>query len=93
MNETLIQKIDEMLIYGTRRIKGTNKHIALIDKYYVIGLVENYDKQLQAYKDKEDKLRKILGNYRHHSYPTKEQQYENEDIVNSAYEILNEGGK
>jgi len=59
-----------------------------VDKNAVSLMCKALLQQLQAYKDKEDKLRELLGNYKHYSSPTEKQLYENEDIVNKAYKIL-----
>ena len=52
---------------------------------------KKYDSLLQKYEQLEnnrDKAIEILGQYKHYSTPTEEQNRENEDIVDNAYNIL-----
>ena len=37
-----------------------------------------------------DKIKEILGNYKHYSTPDEKQNAENEEIVDKAYELLGE---
>ena len=48
-------------------------------------LLLSYIEQLE---NNRDKAIKILGNYKHYSTPTEEQNRENEEIVDNAYNIL-----
>ena len=67
----------EMLIDWIDR-PPSNSDLDLIN--YIIGLQNNRDKAIE-----------ILGNYKHYSTPTEEQNRENEDIVDNAYNILKGG--
>ena len=49
------------------------------------------DIQLEDYKSRCEKAIDKLGNYKHYSTPTEEQNRENEDIVDSAFNILQNG--
>ena len=55
-------------------------------------LLWNYIKQLKEQLERSEKARKesmlILGEYRHYTLPTEEQNRENEDIVDKAYNNL-----
>ena len=64
----------EMLIDWIDR-PPSNSDLDLI--YYIIRLQNNRDKAIE-----------ILGQYKHYSTPTEEQNSENEDIVDNAYNIL-----
>lgn len=55
---------------------------------------KKYDSLLQKHKkiqNNRDKAIEILGQYKHYSTPTEEQNSENEDIVDNAYNILKGG--
>lgn len=73
----------------------------LFDKYYLPLLYKHYSKvyelqqennQLKEQLESSEKARKesmlILGEYRHYTLPTEEQNRENEDIVDKAYNNL-----
>ena len=64
----------EMLIDWIDR-PPSNSDLDLIN--YIIGVQNNRDKAIE-----------ILGQYKHYSTPTEEQNSENEDIVDNAYNIL-----
>ena len=51
-----------------------------------------YDLELEHYKSRCEKTSEKLGNYKHYSTPTEEQNSENEDAVASALNILQNGG-
>ena len=55
---------------------------------YELSLLLSYIEQLE---NNRDKAIEILGNYKHYSTPTEEQNRENEDIVDNAYNILKGG--
>lgn len=103
MNEKLSKKDKEMLIANSMKAvrDGESKKAFLKNTKFIIdGMVSNnYDleeenfelkQQLQAYKDKEDKLREFLENEPNDLYSTiSTKKYWVIDIL----EILNEGGK
>lgn len=57
-------------------------------------LVEDFDNvyklllYIEQLENNRDKAIGILGNYKHYSTPTEEQNRENEDIVDNTYNIL-----
>ena len=60
-----------------------------IGKFYITR--NNPRELLRIIADKQNIIGKaieILGNYKHYSTPTEEQNSENEDIVDNAYNIL-----
>lgn len=42
------------------------------------------------YKEVMDKVKELLGNYKHYSTPSEKQNSDNEDLVNKAFDILKE---
>ena len=61
MIEEIKKEIDEMFIYDIRRIKGTKKYIELIDKGYVLGIIDKHDNQ-PDYKSAFQDLRRYYSN-------------------------------
>lgn len=57
-----------------------------------IEYIEDYKEEVELNKYKEvlDKIKEILGNYKHYSTPDEKQNAENEEIVDKAYELLEE---
>lgn len=53
---------------------------------YILKLYEEAQKQ----KEVIDKAVELLGNYKHYSTPDEKQNSDNEDLVNKAFDILNE---
>ena len=53
---------------------------------YILKLYEEAQKQ----KEIIDKAIELLGNYKHYSTPDEKQNSDNEDLVNKAFDILNE---
>lgn len=52
---------------------------------------DKYKQRYEDYKSRCEKASEKLGNYKHYSVPTEEQNSENEDIVDSALNILQNG--
>jgi predicted RNase H-like nuclease (RuvC/YqgF family) len=53
--------------------------------------ITNLQQEKEDYKSRCEKASDKLGNYKHYSMPTEEQNSENEDIVDSALNILQNG--
>ena len=82
------------LKYHIKRLQEENQQLKGSLQTYEILLKANVEenKQLKEQLEKERKIRKesmlVLGEYRHYTVPTKEQNRENEDIVDKAYNNL-----
>lgn len=51
-------------------------------------VIKYFENKIEQLENNIDKAIEILGNYKHYSTPTEEQNRENEDIVDNAYNIL-----
>lgn len=60
----------------------TNRYNAIVKQN------DDNHKKVVKLENNRDKAIEILGNYKHYSTPTEEQNRENEDIVDNAYNIL-----
>ena len=56
-------------------------------------IIKKIRNEQQDYKSRCEKASDKLGNYKHYSTPTEEQNSENEDIVDSALNILQNGSE
>ena len=83
--EEILDKLKDKDWYEELDLTGT-KWIEL--KQEETNLLLSYIEQLE---NNRDKAIGILGNYKHYSTPTEEQNRENEDIVDNAYNILKGG--
>ena len=90
---------DEIFNYMTEQeggMLGRSMYDAIFDKIHAqiteIEQLKNENQQLKEKLEASEKSRKesmlILGEYRHYTLPTEEQNRENEDIVDKAYNNL-----
>ena len=57
-------------------------------KIIINNITKKKDKEIRQLKNKIKEAIEILGNYKHYSTPTEEQNRENEEIVDNAYNTL-----
>ena len=67
-----------------------NKFQLEIKRFYKEEYVQDLEQQCKKQKEVIDKAIELLGNYKHYSTPDEKQNSENEDLVNNAFDILNE---
>ena len=85
--------------YPTKKIvelEQENEKLKKQKEYVLVGrmqlktrdYIHQLEKEKRQLENNRDKAIEILGNYKHYSTPTEEQNKENEDIVDNAYNIL-----
>lgn len=89
MNEELAYRI---LAYLIAHYKTHDETVINKEEINAINFIIEENEQLKEQLETSEKARKesirILGEYRHYTLPTEEQNRENEDIVDKAYNNL-----
>ena len=80
-NKEIEELLNELKINVNKHFENPLKYTKEYKDYVLLSYIEQLE-------NNRDKAIEILGNYKHYSTPTEEQNRENEDIVDNAYNIL-----